>query len=98
MPSAIALYEGDATAGPQLIISDYANHCIRSMNLRSEQVTTMVKWVKWLSALLTSCRWPPQSGTKALHAGCQPPALRGTGTALHRGDVGSGGGEEPYGN
>jgi hypothetical protein len=41
MPSGVAVDDTDPVAGPQLIISDYSNHCIRSLNLRTEQVTTI---------------------------------------------------------
>jgi hypothetical protein len=40
-PSAVAIDDTDPVAGPQLIISDYNNHAIRCLNLRSEQVTTI---------------------------------------------------------
>jgi hypothetical protein len=40
-PCETAIDETDPVAGPQLIISDYGNHCIRSMNLRTQQITTI---------------------------------------------------------
>jgi hypothetical protein len=41
MPFAVAVDDTDPVAGPQLIISDYGNHCIRCLNFRSEQVSTL---------------------------------------------------------
>jgi hypothetical protein len=40
-PSGVAIDESDPVAGPQLIIGDYDNHCIRCLNLRTEEVTTI---------------------------------------------------------
>jgi hypothetical protein len=42
-PSAVAMDESDPVAGPALIIADHGNHSIRSLNLRTEQVGTLVQ-------------------------------------------------------
>jgi hypothetical protein len=40
-PMGMAIDESDPVAGPQLIIADYGNNCVRSLHLRSEQATTI---------------------------------------------------------
>jgi hypothetical protein len=46
LPTAVSMDESDPVAGPQLIICDYGNHCIRSLNMRTEQVTTIAGGIR----------------------------------------------------